>query len=51
MQALLDKYRANPTPIRHAAVLAYLRKHPFCACFLQDDDLALLRRLSAFKAN
>jgi hypothetical protein len=50
MEALLNKYRANPTAIRHAAVLTYYRKHPFCECLLRDDDLALLRRLSAFKA-
>ena len=50
MEALLNKYRANPTAIRHAAVLTYHRKHPFAECLLGDDDLALLRRLSAFKA-
>ena len=49
MKALLDKYRANPTPIRHAAVIAYYNKHPMCECFLFDGDLALLRRLCAFK--
>lgn len=49
METLLNKYRANPTAIRHAAVLTYLRKHPFCECLLADDDLALLRRLDSFK--
>ena len=45
MQTLLNKYRANPTSIRHAAVLTYYRKHPFCECLLCDEDLALLRYL------
>lgn len=49
MQALLDKYRANPNSIRHAAVLSYHRKHPFAECFLSERDLALLRRLLSFK--
>lgn len=51
MKTLLDKYRANPSPIRHAAVLSYYRKHPFCECLLFDEDLALLRRLCAFTPN
>lgn len=50
MEALLNKYRANPTAIRHAAVLTYHRKHPFAECLLSQADLALLRRLCAFKA-
>jgi hypothetical protein len=48
MENLLNKYRANPTAIRHAAVLSYYRKHPMCECLLSDGDLALLRRLSSF---
>jgi hypothetical protein len=50
METLLAKYRANPTSIRHAAVLTYYNKHPFAECFLKPDDLALLRRLCSFKA-
>lgn len=50
METLLAKYRANPSAIRHAAVLTYYRKHPFAECLLKEDDLALLRRLCAFKA-
>jgi hypothetical protein len=48
METLLNKYRANPSAIRHAAVMSYRRKHPFCECLLSDDDLALMRRLCAF---
>ena len=48
METLLNKYRANPTAIRHAAVISYRRKHPMCECLLSDADLALLRRLCAF---
>lgn len=50
METLLAKYRANPSSIRHAAVLTYHRKHPFAECFLKPDDLALLRRLLSFTA-
>lgn len=50
METLLNKYRANPTPIRHAAVISYHRKHPMAECFLSEADLALLRRLCAFNA-
>jgi hypothetical protein len=48
MQKLLEKYRANPSSIRHAAVISYHRKHPFCECFLNEADLALCRLLTAF---
>lgn len=51
METLLNKYRANPTSIRHAAVLTYARKHPMAECFLSESDLALLRRLCAFRAS
>lgn len=47
MQKLLEKYRANPTAIRHAAVISYHRKHPFCECFLSESDLALVRLLTS----
>jgi hypothetical protein len=50
MEALLNKYRANPTAIRHAAVITYHRKHPMAECLLSDADIALLRRLLAFRA-
>ena len=48
MQKLLEKYLANPSPIRHAAVISYHRKHPFCECFLTESELALCRQLTAF---
>ena len=48
MQKLLEKYIANPSPIRHAAVISYHRKHPMCECFLTESELALCRFLTAF---
>lgn len=48
METLLNKWRANPSTIRHAAIIRYHRKHPMCECLLNDADLALLRALCAF---
>lgn len=48
MQKLLEKYTANPSAIRHAAIISYHRKHPMCECFLSESELALMRRLTAF---
>ena len=45
MEALLNKYRANPSPALHAKVLAYHRKHPFAECLLSQADLSLLIQL------
>ena len=50
MERLLQRYRETPNPLLHSRIIAYHRKHPFAECLLNDDDLALLRRLSAFKA-
>jgi len=47
MQKLLEKYLANPTAIRHAAVISYHRKHPMCECFLTESELTLVRRLTS----
>ena len=45
MQKLIAKYIANPSAIRHAAVISYYRKHPMAECMLSPAEQALLRKL------
>ena len=49
MERLLQRWRESPSTLLHSRIIAYHRKHPFAECLLSEADLALLRRLCAFK--
>lgn len=42
MQKLLAAFKANPTAKNAKAVIVYGRKHPFSACFLNNEEGDLL---------
>jgi hypothetical protein len=45
MQALIDKYLANPTDKMVARIVAHAQKHPFSTLMVTSAGFAVLRKL------